>query len=84
MAPINDAPEFSQEEVGLALHNPGTQPEATAGHRGATSGTPAPASTTCARATDASGKTQPVEGGEVRNQGGCGINIVQRVLVQVG
>jgi hypothetical protein len=47
MAPINDTPEFSQEEIGLALHNPGTQLEATAGHRGATSGTPAPASTTC-------------------------------------
>ncbi len=38
----------------------------------------------CARATDASGKTQPVDGEEVWNQGGYGINVVQRVPVQVG
>lgn len=38
----------------------------------------------CARATDASGKTQPVDGKEAWNQGGYGINVVQRVPVQVG
>lgn len=38
----------------------------------------------CARATDASGKTQPISGEEVWNQGGYGINAVQRVPVQVG
>ncbi len=38
----------------------------------------------CARATDASGKTQPVDGREAWNQGGYGINVVQRVPVQVG
>ncbi len=37
----------------------------------------------CARATDASGKTQPVDGGESWNQGGYGINVVQRVSVTV-
>jgi DMSO/TMAO reductase YedYZ molybdopterin-dependent catalytic subunit len=38
----------------------------------------------CARATDASGKTQPVDSREAWNQGGYGINVVQRVPVQVG
>jgi hypothetical protein len=38
----------------------------------------------CTRATDASGKTQPAEGEEVWNQGGYGINVVQRVPVRVG
>ncbi|CAN5690225.1 sulfite oxidase [soil metagenome] len=38
----------------------------------------------CARTTDASGKTQPVDGEEAWNQGGYGINAVQRVAVQVG
>lgn len=38
----------------------------------------------CVRATDASGKTQPVDGNEAWNQGGYGINVVQRVPVQVG
>jgi hypothetical protein len=38
----------------------------------------------CVRATDASGKTQPLDSEEVWNQGGCGINVVQRVPVQVG
>ena len=38
----------------------------------------------CARATDASGKTQPIGGEEVWNQGGYGINAVQRVPVRVG
>ncbi|MEJ7842073.1 MAG: sulfite oxidase [Rubrobacter sp.] len=37
----------------------------------------------CARATDASGKAQPVDGKEAWNQGGYGINVVQRVPVQV-
>ena len=38
----------------------------------------------CARATDASGKTQPVDGEKVWNQGGYGINVVQRVPIRVG
>jgi len=38
----------------------------------------------CVRATDASGKTQPVGGEEVWNQGGYGVNVVQRVLATVG
>ncbi len=38
----------------------------------------------CARATDASGKTQPADGKEAWNQGGYGINVVQRVPVRVG
>lgn len=37
----------------------------------------------CARATDASGKTQPVSGEETWNQGGYGVNVVQRVYVTV-
>jgi DMSO/TMAO reductase YedYZ molybdopterin-dependent catalytic subunit len=36
------------------------------------------------RATDATGKTQPTEGDEAWNQGGYGINVAQRVAVQVG
>src|ERR687893_1933146 len=38
----------------------------------------------CARATDASGKTQPMDGDEVWNHGGYGVNAVQRVPVVVG
>ncbi len=38
----------------------------------------------CARATDAAGKTQPLDNDEVWNQGGYGINGVQRVSVSVG
>jgi DMSO/TMAO reductase YedYZ molybdopterin-dependent catalytic subunit len=38
----------------------------------------------CVRATDASGKTQPNDGNEAWNQGGYGINVVQRLLVRVG
>ncbi len=38
----------------------------------------------CVRATDAAGKTQPLDCAEVWNQGGYGINVVQRVPVQVG
>jgi len=37
----------------------------------------------CARATDASGETQPLEVGEVWNQGGYAVNAVQRVSVHV-
>ncbi len=37
-----------------------------------------------ARATDASGRTQPADADEVWNYGGYGINVVQRVPVQVG
>jgi DMSO/TMAO reductase YedYZ molybdopterin-dependent catalytic subunit len=37
----------------------------------------------CARATDASGETQPLEVGEVWNQGGYAVNAVQRVIVYV-
>jgi hypothetical protein len=38
----------------------------------------------CVRATDASGKTQSLDGEQAWNQGGYGINVVQRVPVQVG
>jgi DMSO/TMAO reductase YedYZ molybdopterin-dependent catalytic subunit len=38
----------------------------------------------CARATDASGRTQPTESDEVWNHGGYGVNAVQRVPVIVG
>lgn len=38
----------------------------------------------CVRATDASGKTQPLDGEQAWNQGGYGINVVQRVPVRVG
>jgi len=38
----------------------------------------------CVRATDASGRTQPLDGEEVWNQGGYGINVIQRVPVRVG
>jgi len=38
----------------------------------------------CVRATDASGEIQPLDGEQAWNQGGYGINVVQRVLVQVG
>jgi len=38
----------------------------------------------CVRATDASGKTQPLDGEEAWNQGGYGVNVVQRVPVKVG
>jgi hypothetical protein len=38
----------------------------------------------CVRATDASGETQPLDGEQAWNQGGYGVNVVQRVLVQVG
>jgi sulfane dehydrogenase subunit SoxC len=37
----------------------------------------------CVRATDASGRTQPIGGEQAWNQGGYGVNVVQRVLVQV-
>lgn len=37
----------------------------------------------CVRATDATGKTQAVESDETWNQGGYGVNVVQRVAVQV-
>jgi len=37
----------------------------------------------CARATDASGKTQPLGGEGVWNRGGYGVNAVQRVPVRV-
>jgi len=37
----------------------------------------------CARATDASGRTQPADDDGAWNQGGYGINVVQRVPVQV-
>jgi sulfane dehydrogenase subunit SoxC len=37
----------------------------------------------CVRATDASGKTQLLDGEQSWNQGGYGVNVVQRVLVQV-
>ena len=38
----------------------------------------------CARATDASGRTQPDDDDEAWNQGGYGVNVVQRVNVKVG
>ena len=38
----------------------------------------------CARATDASGRTQPTDGDETWNYGGYGANAVQRVPVIVG
>lgn len=38
----------------------------------------------CARATDSSGRTQPTDNDEVWNQGGYGVNVVQRVAVVVG
>jgi len=38
----------------------------------------------CARATDASGRTQPASGDELWNYGGYGVNAVQRVPVVVG
>ncbi len=38
----------------------------------------------CVRATDATGRTQPLDVEETWNQGGYGINIVQRVPVSVG
>jgi sulfane dehydrogenase subunit SoxC len=37
----------------------------------------------CARATDASGKSQPVDAADAWNQGGYGVNAVQRVMVRV-
>jgi hypothetical protein len=37
----------------------------------------------CARATDASGETQPLDVGEVWNEGGYAVNAVQRVIVYV-
>ena len=37
----------------------------------------------CVRATDASGRTQPLDGEQSWNQGGYGINVVQRVPVRV-
>ncbi len=37
----------------------------------------------CVRATDVTGRTQPVEGEEAWNQGGYGVNVVQRVPVTV-
>ena len=37
----------------------------------------------CVRSTDASGKTQPLDGEQAWNQGGYGVNVIQRVLVQV-
>ena len=38
----------------------------------------------CVRATDASGNTQPTDEAESWNQGGYGVNVVQRVAVVVG
>ncbi len=38
----------------------------------------------CARATDASGRTQPADGDETWNYGGYGVNAIQRVPVIVG
>jgi sulfane dehydrogenase subunit SoxC len=38
----------------------------------------------CARATDASGRTQPADGDELWNHGGYGVNAIQRVPVVVG
>jgi sulfane dehydrogenase subunit SoxC len=38
----------------------------------------------CVRATDASGRTQPNDDAEAWNQGGYGVNVVQRVIVMVG
>jgi sulfane dehydrogenase subunit SoxC len=37
----------------------------------------------CVRATDAGGETQPLDAGDVWNQGGYGVNAVQRVRVHV-
>jgi len=37
----------------------------------------------CVRATDASGKTQPLDDKQAWNQGGYGINVVQWVPVRV-
>jgi hypothetical protein len=37
----------------------------------------------CARATDAAGNTQPLDAAETWNQGGYGVNAVQRVPVRV-
>jgi hypothetical protein len=58
--------------------------EATAGNNGALGGRGTPASICCVRATDATGKTQPLDSEEVWNQDGYGINVVRRVLVEVG
>jgi hypothetical protein len=78
MAPISTTPEFSREEVGLALRNPGMQLE----------GLRYPITPIGmhyrVRATDAAGKSQPLDCEEVWNQGGYGINVVQRVPVEVG
>ena len=37
----------------------------------------------CVRATDATGETQPLDAGDAWNQGGYGVNAVQRVAVRV-
>jgi hypothetical protein len=37
----------------------------------------------CARATDATGRTQPDDDTEAWNQGGYGVNVIQRVTVVV-
>jgi DMSO/TMAO reductase YedYZ molybdopterin-dependent catalytic subunit len=37
----------------------------------------------CVRATDAAGETQPLDAGDAWNQGGYGVNAVQRVAVRV-
>ena len=37
----------------------------------------------CVRATDSSGKTQPLDDKQAWNQGGYGISVVQRVPVRV-
>jgi sulfane dehydrogenase subunit SoxC len=37
----------------------------------------------CARATDAAGETQPLDAADAWNQGGYGVNAVQRVAVRV-
>ncbi len=38
----------------------------------------------CVRAADSTGRTQPLDAGEVWNYGGYGVNVVQRVPVLVG
>ena len=38
----------------------------------------------CVRATDSAGNVQPLDSAEAWNQGGYGVNAVQRVAVRVG
>ena len=65
-------------------HGSSSRTASTAGPPGPMNGTPEPGDyELCVRATDAAGNTQPLDVADAWNQGGYGVNAVQRVAVRV-